>query len=324
MATTLPRSNLSLLQWSDAERVNFGRTVQCTRHRLHELEFFSDGSLVDLLDGYPRKSLQAFTMGTDPRKRDDWSPVEIGPLSGRELFEAVQKGRLWLNILRIEQADTRLRKLLDDIYAELRADCPGFTPFRYTGTLLISSPDTQVYYHVDGPPNLLWHIRGEKRIFIYPANDRKLVPLEIMEDVFASVADEEMPYETWFDQFAVHYDLKPGEVASWPHNSPHRVVNLGNLNVSLSTNHSTPESEHRKLVYLANRFYRRRVGLPTTSTRENGLLANAKCFSYRVCRRLGLDPVKPSFEYRAKFRVDPRAPLGVAPLERAVRTAFAE
>jgi len=313
-----------LFRWSPTECARFGLAVQCTQHRLHELDLFSDESLIELLDSYPRKLLQAFTMGTDPAKRDDWAPVEVGDLGGHELFEAVRRGRLWLNILRVEQADERFKKMLDGIYGQLSTDCAHFKPLRYTGTLLLSSPDAQVYYHVDGPPNLLWHIRGSKSIYIYPANDSRLVPRETMENIFASVADEEVPYERGFDDSAVCYDLKPGEVASWPHNAPHRVVNRGSLNVSLSTNHSTLESERRKLVYLANRFFRNRFGLPVSSIREHGLAADAKCFAYRVCRRLGVERSKPSFEYRAKLRVDPTAPLGVTHLDRAVRTAFAE
>lgn len=36
-------------------------------------------------------------MGTDPEKREDWAPVEIGECSGVEILEAVKRGRLWLN-----------------------------------------------------------------------------------------------------------------------------------------------------------------------------------------------------------------------------------
>jgi hypothetical protein len=316
-------SNDSLMQWSESQCADFGRAIQCTHHRLHETDLFSDESLTQLLDHYPRKLLQAFTMGTDATKRDDWAPVEIGALSGAELLAAVKRGRLWLNILRVQDADMRLKDVLDRAYTQLANDCPHFKPLRYSGTLLISSPNAQVYYHVDGPPNLLWHIRGSKRIYVYPAEDRRLVPLTVMEDIFASVADEEMPFDPSFDHLAVAYDLKPGDVASWPHNSPHRVVNTDGLNVSLSTNHWTRESEHRKLVYVANRFFRRRVGFPMTSTREDGVWAKGKCLAYLVCRRLGFDKTKPSFQYEAKFRVDPNAPLGVAPLSEPARTSFA-
>lgn len=313
----------SLIDWTEEQRASFGRIVQCTRHRLHELDLFDDDSLTALLDKYPRKLLQAFTMGTDAAKRDDWGPVEIGSATGAELLEAVKRGRLWLNILRIQDADRPMKELMDRLYAELAADCPHFRPLRYSGTLLISSPSAQVYYHVDGPPNLLWHIRGRKRIYVYPAGDRRLVPLEIMEDIFASVADEEMPFDPTFDDAATAYDLNPGDVASWPHNAPHRVVNSGTFNVSLSTNHWTEASEHRKLVYVSNRFFRRRFGIPTRSTREDGLWTRGKCFSYLVCRRLGLDKTKTTFKYEAKYRVDPSAPLGITPLKEASRTAFA-
>ena len=306
------------------QRAAFGRSAQVVRHRLHDLSLFGDAELVGLLDSYPRKWLQAFTMGTDPRRREDWAPVEIGDLSGEQIFEAVRRGRLWLNILNTQKVDDRFKRVLDALYRTLAEQCPGFTPLTYTGTLLISSPGAQVYYHVDGPPNFLWHIRGEKRIYIYPAGDRRLVSQEIMEDVFASVADEEMPFEPDWDAYSVAFDLKPGDGALWPHNSPHRVVNADTLNVSLATNHSTPQSEYRKLIYLANRFFRRRWHIPVRSVAEHGLVPRLKTDAYRVCRRLGMDPGKPSFNYRTVWRIDPAAPGGISRLDGEVRTSFAE
>jgi hypothetical protein len=304
------------------QRDAFGRKPQAVAHRLHESAIFRDDSLVALIDGYPRQWLQAFTMGTDPEKREDWAPVEIGDIGGNDLLEAVRRGRLWLNILNTQKVDPRFKQILDQLYDELAAQCSGFETLMRSGTLLISSPGAQVYYHVDGPPNFLWHIRGEKRVYVYPAGDRRLVSQEIMEDVFASAADEEMPYKLEWDRFAVVFDLKPGHGALWPQNSPHRVVNADTLNVSLATNHSTVQSEHRKLVYLANRFFHRRCGLPLRSVEERGTWPRVKTNTYRVCRRLGLDQRKRSFDYRAVFRVDPGAPDGVSRLETEIRVGF--
>ncbi len=45
---------------------------------------------------------------------------------------------------------------------------------------------------------------------------------------------EKVPYETGFDQHATVFDLKPGDVISWPHLCPHRIDNQEDLNVSLS------------------------------------------------------------------------------------------
>lgn len=312
----------SLVELSPEQREAFGHKPQVVPHRLHELPIFADDALTALIDRYPRKWLQAFTMGSDPEHRSDWAPVEIGDLAGTQLLDAVRRGRLWLNILNTHKVDDGFKAALDSLYDGLAAQCAGFDTLTRTGTLLISSPNAQVYYHVDGPPNFLWHIRGRKRIYIYPAGDRRLVSQEIMEDIFASVADEEMPFSLEWDRYAVAFDLNPGEGALWPHNSPHRIVNTDTLNVSYATNHSTLQSEHRKSVYLANRFFRRRWKLPVRSVEEHGAVASLKTNAYRLCRRLGLDRSPPSFDYRAKFVIDPNAPLGVKKLESEVRAGF--
>ncbi len=314
----------ALVDLTEEQRESFGRKAQVVKHRLHHLSMFDDDALPALIDRYPRQWLQAFTMGTDPEKRQDWAPVEIGECSGVEILQAVRRGRLWLNILNTQKVDERFKQALDGLYAALARQCPGFETLTRSATLLVSSPDAQVYYHVDGPPNFLWHIRGEKRVYIYPPEDRRLISQEIMEDVFASAADEEMPYDRAWDDCAVVYQLEPGDGALWPHNSPHRVVNTDTLNVSLATNHTTKQSEHRKLVYLANRFFRRRWHLPFRSTSEQGSWPRAKVDAYRVCRKLGLDRRKASFDYRATLRIDPHAPGGISRLDEAVRTSFAK
>lgn len=110
---------------------------------------------------------------------------------------------------------------------------------------MISSPTAMVYYHCDATTNILWHIRGLKRIWVYPACDERFISQRLMEDIFASVMDEEVPYDPSFDDDAVAFDLKPRDVVSWPFNAPHRIMNLGTVNVSLSNvppvgNHGAP------------------------------------------------------------------------------------
>ena len=45
---------------------------------------------------------------------------------------------------------------------------PGFSPFRTKMTVLISSPDIQVYYHCDVPGQTLWQVRANKTVSAYP------------------------------------------------------------------------------------------------------------------------------------------------------------
>ncbi len=292
---------------------DFGTRPLLGAHNLHESELFSDSALVDLLDRFPRQHLYALSMGTDPTRIENRLALHDG-VSGAELLRAVKNGRLWLNATQVDLADRRYRDLIDSLYERLAAQVPGFAPFATRGTLLISSPRALVYYHADGPASALWHIRGRKRIWIYPALDGRYIQREFLEDIFAGVRHEYLPYESSYDQAAVSYELGPGQWATWPQNAPHRVTNLDDLNVSLSTEHATSQTRRRSQVYVANRFFRTRLGLAYLSTREEGPLALAKTVIHRLARKGGLDRVKVA-RHKPKLRVDADAPGGVVALD---------
>jgi hypothetical protein len=292
----------------------FGQAPLTGRHALHENPLFSDESLVALLDSYPRELLFAITMGSDPSREENRLAAHDG-VSGRELLEAVKRGRLWLNVTRVNLADQRFRALLDQLYGELAQTMPGFRPEHVQGTLLISSPGAMVYYHADGPPNVLWHIRGRKRVWVYPALDERFLARTDLEDIFAGVRHEYLPYRPEFDAQAVSFDLAPGDFATWPQNAPHRVTNLDSFNVSLSSEYFTAQSRARARVYQANRFLRRRLGFSGLSARETGPGALVKSVVHAAAKRLDLDGVPARAKHRVpSLRVSPGSPLGVADL----------
>jgi len=303
-----------VVQLSTADKADFGRRPLLATHNLHQSELFTDAALIDLLDNFPRQHLYALTMGNDLARTDDNRLALHDGVSGAELLRAVKNGRLWLNITRVDRADARYRALIDQLYAQLAVQAPGFAPVASQGTLLISSPHAIVYYHADGPASVLWHIRGRKRIWIYPALDERLVRRELLEDIFAGVRHEYLPYEHAYDRAAVVYDLEPGQFATWPQNAPHRVTNLDSVNVSLSTEHFTRQSRWRARVYTANRFFRTRIGLRNLSTREHGPAAVMKTVIHRLASKAGLDPLQVK-HHVPSMRVDPDAPGGVVALE---------
>ena len=312
-----------LLTWNEQQAARYGQDVVLAGHRLNELALFRDQALLDLLQAYPRERLQAFTMGTDPQRRDEWQPVDTTGASGADLMAALKNGRLWFNVLQVHLVDRRYRDLLERLYGELSERCAGFHPERLSCTLIMSSPSSMVYYHADAQPNLLWQLKGAKRIWVYPAQDEALIDRELMEDIFASFADEEVPYRSAFDAKARVCDLHPGEVLSWPQNSPHRVTNVEGVNISLSTVHETEASSRRKLVYCANRLFRRTYGVPLHSTRETGTAAWLKCLAYRGFNRAGLVKTPPRRAYLARQRIDADSPLGYRPIPDApVLTEF--
>ena len=297
---------------------DFGRRTLRASHNLHQHELFSDAALIDLLDRFPRQYLYALTMGEDLTDTNGSRLAVHDGVSGAELLQAVKHGRLWLNITRVDRADAAYRALIDELYAQIAAQVPGFSALASQGTLLISSPHALVYYHADGPASVLWHIRGRKRVWVYPALDERYMQREHLEDIFAGARHEYLPYDTSFDEAAVAYDLEPGQWITWPQNAPHRVTNLDSVNVSLSTEHFTRQSRWRARVYNANRFFRTRLGMRNLSTCEHGASAWMKTLVHKIANKAGLDPIQIK-RHEPSFRVDPRAPGGVVALKSALQ-----
>jgi hypothetical protein len=252
-----------LIDLPDNERTEFSFRPLVSKHRIHELDLTSDDELIALLDAYPRERLQAFTMGTDRCRRDDWHYVDALAASGKEIFAAVLRGRLWLNLLRVDLVDRRYAEVIRQLTSDLQEQCKRLDLLSINfGTLLISSPSAMVYYHFDANHQALWHLRGSKRMWPYPACDERFASQDIMEEIVAGTYDydDEIPYVPEFDDHAVVYQLEPGDVVSWPQNALHRIENLDTLNVSLSTGFVTDAADGRHLIDSANHLFRRRFG----------------------------------------------------------------
>jgi len=301
------------VQLADFNPADFGQCPLLARHNLHDLDLFSEEAIVALLDRFPREHLYAWATGGDHTHPEHNRLAAQKDVDGATLLRAVKNGRFWVNLTRIDRVDSEYRKLINRIYEQLAAQTPGFEPLSCQGALLISSPRSITYYHADAPANMLWHIRGRKRIWIYPALDERYLKHEALEDIFAGVRHEYLPFDESFDKDAVRYDIEPGQWAAWPHNAPHRVSNLEGLNVSLATEHFTRTTVRRERLYVANRFLRSRLRLRNLSSREEGTAMAVKIGLHRIARRLGLE----SLEYKRYvpvLKVDADAPDGVTAL----------
>lgn len=315
------------IQWSEADYAAFGCQTQLFSHQYHQLPLFETSELIALLDNYPRENLQAFTMGTEPVNQNEWKSVDIAKEStGEDLWKAVEKGRLWLNIISLEKVNQDFADLVSGMYAHLSDRAPhlGNLTASYT-TLLISSPGAQVYYHMDESPNMLWHMRGQKRLWVYPALDLDLVPQDFLEEIYTGEISEFLPYKPEFDQKAETFLLNPGNVVSWPHNAPHRIQNL-DMNVSLTTSFRAPFQQRRALVQQANRYILRNLGIKNRSIKEEGVRSAVKRLSYRVINKIKpFQPTKhPHDDYITDLQIDPNEPNGVRQLKTPVVASFSK
>jgi hypothetical protein len=306
-------SGLSLVSWGPRESERHDREPFTTPHHLHETPLFTDEALAALMDRYPRERLQVFTMGSDPLDNSQWAPVDTAGVSGADMLRAAGAGRLWIKLMRIDLVDKDYAQLMGRAYEEIWQKCPSIKRSYLRPLILISSPGALVYYHADAYPTMLWHVRGSKRMWVYPAADSRFIEPELMEKIYAGEIDEEVPFNAEYDKHAVYFDLMPGDLITWPLNAPHRIVNHNSVNVSVSVQYATDRGERRALLYQANQFLRSRLGLPVHSTRDDGLRALCKIASFRIARKLNIaSAVGRKREYMAQYRVDGRAPGGMS------------
>jgi hypothetical protein len=303
-----------LLPWRYEDINAFGTRPHIAPHRLHENPLFTNDGLAELLDRVPRSIVHPYTFGDDPRFLEDWRRGADTDLPGKELLEIVERGRLWFNIVGVNLKDPEVGELVDEIYREVGGLVTGFEPLKISASLLISSPEALVYYHADNQTNLLWHIRGRKRAYVYPCTEA-LITQENLERLVAGASDEELPYDASYDEHAEVLDLEPGQVAWWPQNSPHRVENLEGVNVSLSTEHWTADSMRREQLWAANYYLRTRLGRAPRSTRERGVIPAAKVTAFRLGRRAGVLTPGEREGVFPSFRVDPDVPSGVGAMD---------
>lgn len=254
--------------FEDKHRALWGHEPVRLRHRLCETGLFSDDAIAALLNGYPRAHYDLLHMAEQGTGNlAVWEEGELGPLSGERALEAIKAGRLWLNLRRVHESSAPHARLLQEMFDALAAQLPGFRPYRLNLGILLSSPGAQVYYHADVPGQSLWHIRGRKRVYLYP-NRPPFLPEDQIEKIVLGFTEAEIDYKPWFEEHARCFELEPGELLSWPLNAPHRVENLEGVNVSVTTEHWTTSIRNHYAVRYANGVLRNQLGLtpppPTT------------------------------------------------------------
>jgi hypothetical protein len=219
-------------------------------HDMHRLPAFSMDQVARLIEAYPREHYSLIKTGAKGASRV-WREGDFGRLGGRQVIEAISQGGLWLNLRNVTSVDRRYRDLVDQMFAEIAARVPGFKVPRHQAGILISSPDTQVYYHADLPGQGLIQIAGRKRIYVYP-NTPPFIRPEHLEDIALFDVEVDLPYAPWYDKHAQVIDLEPGQMLNWPLNAPHRVENLGTLNISMTVSYVTDDIRRAEIVNLAN------------------------------------------------------------------------
>lgn len=282
------------------------------RHGLAQHELFSDQGIAELIDSLPAERVAINTMAADGHRLESWGYCDRAGQKGKDILDLVKSGRLWINMTKLDTVDRRFAVLLEQMFDEFQGYMPSFETFKHSIGMLVSSPKAQVFYHADVPGQALWQIRGKKRIYIYPAALPFLQPREI-ENVVRGITEEEITYQPWYDEYAQIHDLEAGDMLHWPLNGPHRVTNLGTVNVSMTTEHWTPAIRRSYAMNYGNGVLRS-LGFTPRSRSIQGPAFWAKAGLTAAWRASGLHRQK-SFARKFKYRIDPASPGGLTPVE---------
>lgn len=297
-----------IVDWQQRHELLFGRHAVKLKHRLAESGLFTRQALGRLIERCPKHELGLESMCVET-ERPDRIFGELGDATGMQAIDAIEKGRMWMNIRRVMDWAPEYRELLDDVFGEFEARVPGLKTFKRNIGVLISSPNAKVFYHADIQGQSLWQISGVKRVYVYPCSEIFLKP-ENIEKILLRETTEDMPYQGWFDDHATAFDLHPGEMLTWPLYAPHRVQNHDCLNISVTMEHWTDEIWRAYAVHYGNGVLRRTLGIRNPSTRSDGPSVYPKAASALVWKKLGRQ-VMGDVVKRRDFRIDPASPNGL-------------
>lgn len=234
-------------------------------HALVANGFAEDQALAEVLDRYPADLFDINLYDYDDEGQVSLRTGARGRLNGAELLEAIQQGRLWVNMRDVERGWPELWQATMAEFDRIMGEAyPGLKAVSRNGQLILSSPKARVPYHFDASGVILFHMRGRKRLFVFPGDEAHL-PERSMEQVIARQTTEEIPYVRAFEQDAQPIDLEPGQALTWPFFAPHRVENLDRFCVSLSVDFQTWSSRLRRGALYTNAVVRSRGGAPRST-----------------------------------------------------------
>lgn len=286
-----------LTDWSDNHTAAFQKSAMTFTHGLNATGLFTDDALIRLLDKHPAREMDVCAM---PFPGDlHFRTGDVREADGKTLLAIAKTGKIWINLRRAMNIHPEYKAVLDDMYGGL-SDKVGLSSLNPRGGILISSPQAKVPYHFDKTETILWHVRGEKSLYLYPESEEFLSD-EAYEASLINVLSDDVPYDESFEKGVQIFNLEPDQAITWPLNSPHRVVN-STFCVSVTTEYSTAESVRKNANIYLNATLRRKLGLNPSYRRDGDVKRMIKSVFGRVLQKTGMGAKEP-FQDNVTFKV---------------------
>lgn len=306
-----------LTDWDASHTARFRKEIMTFQHGLGETGLFSDEALAELLDNHPHHLLDVCTRGdaNDPKFPMILRSGDFRDCSGADLLSAAKQGWIWINMREAMQIYPAYKKVMKSMYKSLAKET-RVTIYNQKGGILITSPVARTPYHFDKTETILWHVRGQKRISIYPQG-QKYISDETFEQTIIKPITDDLPFESEFEGAATRFDLEEGQAITWPLNSPHRVENQ-TFCVSVTTEFSTYQSGMKNGAMVTNGLIREIFGRGSFYKEQSLPSRYIRSLIGRTLMKLGVVGRIDNVDM-ISFKLDPNAPnfiVDTEPFER--------
>lgn len=271
--------------WTEQHSEKFQNEAFKVGHTLSSTGLFTDEALADLLDRHPKSHLDVCTIGDHPVYEYKFKSGDARDVDGATLIEAVKAGAIWMNLRKAMNMHPEYKVVLDQMYGELSANT-GQTSFNANGGILVSSPTAKVPFHFDATETILWHVRGHKRLYLYP-NTKEFLSDEDYESLMFDQSEDYLPYARDMDAAAECFDLYDNEMLTWPLNAPHRVQNK-TFCVSVTTEYSSTRSSLKNSAMYTNAILRQKFGMSPVWRPKARVVNTVKAGAGKVFRKVGV------------------------------------
>lgn len=178
--------------------------------------------------------------------------------SAEDTLRDLAQANAWMSLLNI-QADPIYRAFVDEILDEVRPAVDRVDPgmcYR-AGWIFVSSPGAITPFHIDHEHNFILQIRGRKRLYTWPHDDRQVVTDHALELFHDQHSREEVVWRDELRDRAQIFDLTPGQGGYMPSTTGHMVENGPEPSVTISFTYYTDATRANELLYRGNARLRR-------------------------------------------------------------------
>ena len=211
----------------------------------------SDEALIHALNRYPAGLVDTngmVSLGFD----------ETGHADGEGVLEAIKAGQLSVTLRNVHEAHPGLWAEALASFHRLAPTLGIRKPGKLTGQLVLSSAEAHAPYDFASTGVAVFHLRGVKRVWVYPVNEVSLPQATIEAVISGAASVPELAHTRLQDASAWRFDLVPGEALAMPLYAPHRIENQEDLCVTLVLTYETAESRITNGAHIANSVLRRK------------------------------------------------------------------